>query len=67
MKLSSREIQSHTLHNGLIIDIVACYEGETLQFYDLYDQKTGECLNTGFPWYGKEPNKTELEEMFCNH
>lgn len=38
-------------------DIVACYDSgidmdnRDVSFYDVYNNKTGECVNEGDPWY----------------
>jgi hypothetical protein len=38
-------------------DVFACYDSwddmdtRNVSFYDVYNQKTGECVNEGYPWY----------------
>ena len=64
MRWWSDVIKLHTLNNGLIVEVVACYDGSMLEYYDFFDYKTGNCLNIGDPWYGEEPKKVEIENLF---
>lgn len=36
----------------------ACYEGEELQYWDVYVE--GVCINEGDPFYDKQPDSTDI-------
>ena len=66
-KLWNKHLRTHTLKSGLVINVRACYEGDELQYYDLFDDDTGQCLNLGDCWYDDgdgEPTLKELESVF---
>ena len=68
-ELWSKYIKTHTLKSGLVINVHACYEGDELQYYDLFDDDTGKCLNLGDCWYDDgdgEPTLKELEKEFAS-
>lgn len=53
-------------YHPIELDIYGCWDSETpeneFEFYDVYDSKTGECLNLGDPYY-KFPTYQELHAL----
>ena len=43
--------------DDVLYDVFACYDSgddmdtRNVSFYDVYNQKTGECVNEGYPFY----------------
>jgi hypothetical protein len=43
--------------DDVLYDVYACYDSDSdmdirnVSFWDIYNQKTGQCVNEGDPWY----------------
>lgn len=50
------ELVATYVMDDVLYDIYACYDSaddmdtRNVSFYDVYNQKTGECVNEGDPW-----------------
>ena len=62
-KLWNKHIRTHRLKSGLVINVRACYEGDKLQYYDLWDDDIGRCLNLGDCWYDDGSGEPKIEEL----
>ena len=51
------ELVATYVMDDVLYDVFACYDSfddmdtRNVSFYDVYNQKTGECVNEGEPWY----------------
>jgi hypothetical protein len=51
------ELVATYVMDDVLYDVFACYDSfddmdtRNVSFYDVYNQKTGACVNEGDPWY----------------
>lgn len=56
-------VATEFIENFGIVDVVAVYDGDKVDYYDIFFTVDGECLNQGDPFHDDQPTASEIEEF----